>query len=66
VAGIALALGGVLAATVAAGPVAAYAEATAAQLFDRRAYLAAVLGAVPVAPAFDVRREMRLREGKLP
>jgi multicomponent K+:H+ antiporter subunit D len=64
--GIALALGGVLAATIAAGPVAAYAEATAAQLFDRRDYIAAVLGAEPVAPAFDVRRELRLREGRSP
>lgn len=64
--GIALALGGVLAAAVAAGPVTVYAQATAAQLFDRRAYIAAVLGAAPVAPALDVRREMRLREGRSP
>jgi multicomponent K+:H+ antiporter subunit D len=49
----------VLGAAAAAGPVAAYAEAAAAQLFERQAYIAAVLGARPVPAAFDVRREMR-------
>jgi multicomponent K+:H+ antiporter subunit D len=53
--------GGVICAAVGAGPLAAYAQATAAQLFDRRAYLEAVLGAQPVAPAFDVRRRLRAR-----
>jgi len=48
-------------AAAAAGPIAAYADATAAQLFERHGYIAAVLGAQPVAPAFDVRREMRER-----
>jgi multicomponent K+:H+ antiporter subunit D len=51
----------VLGAAAAAGPIAGYAEATAAQLFERQAYIAAVLGACPVPAAFDVRREMRER-----
>lgn len=63
---IALALAAVLAATLGAGPLAAYAEATAAQLHDRRDYIGAVLGQLPVAPAWDVRREMRAREGLPP
>ena len=63
---IALALAAVLAATLGAGPLAAYAEATAAQLHDRRDYIGAVLGQLPVAPAWDVRRELRIREGLPP
>ncbi|MBK6866073.1 MAG: monovalent cation/H+ antiporter subunit D [Ideonella sp.] len=62
---IALALAAVIGVAVGAGPMTAYAAATADQLFDRRAYIAAVLGRTPVAPAFDVRREMRER-GELP
>ena len=52
----------VIGAAAAAGPIAAYAEATAAQLFERQSYVAAVLGARPVPAAIDVRREMRERE----
>ncbi|WP_234413669.1 monovalent cation/H+ antiporter subunit D [Ideonella sp. A 288] len=46
---------------VAAGPIAAYTAATAAQLFARQGYVQAVLGARPVPAAIDVRREMRER-----
>lgn len=53
----------VLAAAVFAGPIQSYAQATAAQLHARQPYLDAVLGAQPVAPAYDVRREMHQREG---
>lgn len=52
-----------LAATIYAGPIQGYAQATAAQLLARQPYLDAVLGAVAVAPTYDVRREMRQREG---
>ena len=52
-----------LGATVAAGPIASYAEAAAAQLFERQGYIAAVLGAQPLPAAFDVRRDMRERGG---
>jgi multicomponent K+:H+ antiporter subunit D len=44
-----------------AGPLHAYTNATASQLFERRPYIDAVLGARPVPPAIDVRREMRER-----
>jgi multicomponent K+:H+ antiporter subunit D len=55
-------LGAALVAVAAfAGPLAAYSRAAADQLFSREAYLRAVLGAEPVPPAFDVRREMRER-----
>ncbi|WP_374662429.1 monovalent cation/H+ antiporter subunit D [Inhella sp.] len=54
-------LGAVLACAVAAQPLARYAEATAEQMLDRSAYLQAVLGAEPVPPAHDVRKEMRER-----
>jgi multicomponent K+:H+ antiporter subunit D len=47
--------------TLGAGPLASYTQAAAAQLFERRAYIDAVLGATPVPPAYDVRREMRER-----
>lgn len=56
-----LLLGGVIGCGIAAGPLAAYAQATAAQLGDRQAYLRAVLQAEPAPPAFDVRRLMRER-----
>jgi len=63
--GTALAIGALGALTVScavlAGPIAAYADAAAAQLFERRSYVDAVLGARPAAPRFDVRREMRER-----
>jgi multicomponent K+:H+ antiporter subunit D len=55
----------VLAATAAvacvlwAGPLAAYTRAAANQLFERQAYINAVLGKEPVPPMFDVRKEMR-------
>jgi multicomponent K+:H+ antiporter subunit D len=45
-----------------ARPVSAFTDAAATQLFERRAYIEAVLGAQPVPPAYDVRREMRSRE----
>ncbi len=58
-----LALGGLLGlllgCTVYAGPLARHFDATAAQLFNPAEYRGAVLGARPVPPAFDVRREMR-------
>ncbi len=51
----------VAAASAFAQPLSAYTGAAAAQLFERRAYIDAVLGARPVPPAHDVRREMRER-----
>lgn len=54
----------VLACSLAAGPLSRYTQATAAQLFERQAYLRAVLGAQPAPAAIDVRREMRERGGK--
>jgi multicomponent K+:H+ antiporter subunit D len=42
-----------------AGPMTRYAEATAAQLLDRRAYVAAILGAQPVPPAWTPREGMK-------
>ena len=47
--------------TVFAGPLQGYTAAAAAQLFERRAYIDAVLGARPAPAAIDVRREMRER-----
>jgi multicomponent K+:H+ antiporter subunit D len=44
-----------------ARPISAYTAAAAEQLFDRRAYIAAVLGAEAAPPAHDLRREMRER-----
>jgi len=44
-----------------AKPVSAFTDAAATQLFERQAYIEAVLGAQPVPPAYDVRREMRER-----
>ncbi len=55
-------LAAVLACSVAAGPLSRYAAATSAQLFEREAYLRAVLGAEPAPAAIDVRREMRERQ----
>jgi len=51
----------VASASVFARPLSAFTDAAASQLFDRRAYIGAVLGTDPVAPAYDVRREMRER-----
>ena len=60
-----LAVGGLLAALLgvaaAAGPVSDFTGAAARQLADRDAYIRAVLGAQPAAPAWDVRKEMRER-----
>ena len=42
-----------------AGPMTQYAESTAAQLLDRRAYVGAVLGAQPVPPAWTPREGMK-------
>jgi multicomponent K+:H+ antiporter subunit D len=58
---IVLGLALVVAATVGARPVAAFTDSAAAQLFEPRGYIEAVLGAPQVPPAFDVRREMRER-----
>jgi multicomponent K+:H+ antiporter subunit D len=41
-----------------AQPLAAYTQAAAGQLFERRAYIDAVLGASPVPPAFAVRERI--------
>jgi multicomponent K+:H+ antiporter subunit D len=59
----ALVLGLVLLATttLVAGPLSAYTQAAARQLFDRQAYVQAVLGAPTAPPAWDIRREMRER-----
>lgn len=51
----------VIGSALAAGPIAAQADAAAAQLFARQPYIDAVLGARPVPPMWDVRREMRER-----
>jgi multicomponent K+:H+ antiporter subunit D len=51
----------VVATAVFAGPLQAYAKATAQQLTARQPYINAVLGAQPVPPAHDVRQEMRER-----
>jgi len=59
-------LAAVLACGVAAGPLSRYAAATSAQLFERNAYLRAVLDTEAVPAAFDVRREMREREARRP
>ncbi len=58
---IALALGLALI-TLGGGRLAAYTDATAAQLFDREGYIRAVMGAPVAPPAHDIRREMRERE----
>jgi multicomponent K+:H+ antiporter subunit D len=58
---VALALG-LGAITVGGGRLAAYTDATAAQMFDREAYIRAVLSAPVAPPAHDIRREMRERE----
>jgi multicomponent K+:H+ antiporter subunit D len=67
-AAIFLVAAGVVICAAAAGPIHRYAQAAAAQLFDRASYTRAVLGKQPVAPVWDVRREMRERvnrgEGK--
>jgi multicomponent K+:H+ antiporter subunit D len=55
------ALTAVVLCAVAAGPIARYTAATAAQLFAPHGYVKAVLGAQPVPAVFDVRREMRER-----
>ena len=55
------ALAAVVLCAVAAGPIARYTAATAAQLFAPGGYVQAVLGAQPAPAAIDVRREMRER-----
>ena len=59
-----LLLAAVLACSAAAGPLSRYCAATAAQLFERQAYLRAVFDAEPAPAAIDVRREMREREAR--
>jgi multicomponent K+:H+ antiporter subunit D len=56
-------LAAVLASAVLASTVAEYTSAAARQLFERRGYIEAVLGAQPVAPAYDLRKEMRQHKG---
>jgi multicomponent K+:H+ antiporter subunit D len=58
---IAVGLALVIACTVFARPLSIYTHAAALQLFARGGYIAAVLGADVVPPAYDVRREMRER-----
>jgi multicomponent K+:H+ antiporter subunit D len=58
---IVLGLSLVAGASAFARPLSAYTDAAASQLFERGAYIQAVLGARPVPPAYDVRREMRER-----
>lgn len=54
----------ITACAVFAGPLSRFTEATAQQLFAHGAYRQAVLGALPVPAAHDVRREMRERQTK--
>jgi multicomponent K+:H+ antiporter subunit D len=54
-------LGLVLACAALAHPLSGYTQATAQQLKSPQAYVRAVLGALPVPAAVDVRREMRER-----
>lgn len=58
---IALGLALLAGTTIFARPLSAFTDAAATQLFDRRTYIEAVLGADSVPPAYDVRREMRER-----
>ena len=53
-----------VACSVFAGPLSRFAQAAAAQLFERQAYIGAVLGARAVPAAIDVRREMRERKNE--
>jgi multicomponent K+:H+ antiporter subunit D len=57
--GYALMLAGVVAVAVGAGPLARYTEALAQQLLTPRDYIAAVLGAEPVPPAWNPRADMK-------
>ncbi|MGL4573774.1 MAG: monovalent cation/H+ antiporter subunit D [Burkholderiaceae bacterium] len=56
---MALAATAAVACVVFAGPLAAYTQAAANQLFERQAYINAVLNKEPAPPMFDVRKEMR-------
>jgi multicomponent K+:H+ antiporter subunit D len=56
---MAFAAAAVIACTLFAGPLSAYTQAAAAQLFERQGYIDAVLRKQPVPPMFDVRKEMR-------
>lgn len=58
--GLLLAL--LVACSVFAGPLSRFAQAASAQLFERQAYIGAVLGAKALPAAIDVRREMRERK----
>ena len=46
-----------IASSVGAGPLTAYAQATARQLLERQSYLQAVLGADPVPPEYEPRKQ---------
>ncbi|MDP2818371.1 MAG: monovalent cation/H+ antiporter subunit D [Polaromonas sp.] len=61
-ASLALLLALLVACAVFAGPLSRFTQATSAQLFERQAYIGAVLGASAVPAAIDVRREMRERK----
>ena len=63
-ASLAFLLGLIAACSVLAGPLSRYTEAAAKQLFERTAYIDAVLKTQPVPAAIDVRREMRERKVK--
>jgi multicomponent K+:H+ antiporter subunit D len=56
---LALLVAAACAIVVLAAPLAQYTEATARQLLERSAYIQAVLGAEPVAPAWDPRVDMK-------
>ncbi|UCE31086.1 MAG: monovalent cation/H+ antiporter subunit D [Burkholderiales bacterium] len=56
--GIGLLIAMVVAAALLAGPIGRYTSDTAAQLFERRPYIEAVLGEVPVPAVIDIRRNM--------
>lgn len=56
----------VAACSVGAGTLSRWTTATAAQLFERSGYIAAVLGAQPLSAALDIRREMRQRRAANP
>jgi multicomponent K+:H+ antiporter subunit D len=45
--------------SLAAGPVTSYTQAAAAQLFERKSYISAVLQKQSAPPMLDVRKEMR-------
>ncbi len=61
IAAIAALLVAIVATSVAAGPLSIYTAAAARQLWQRQAYIDAVMGARPLPAAVDLRKEMRER-----